>query len=128
MKLSDAVNRKFIESFDASEWEVETEHGFKPIISSNKTIEYQVYQLKFDNGMELQCADTHILIDENYNEIYAIDSLHCKIRTKEGIATVVSVTDLGYAENMYDLSVDSDFHHCFPHLYMDYALQPLPPS
>lgn len=110
MKLSDTTTRKFIESFDASDWEIETEDGYKSIISTNKTIDYQVYYLKFDNGLELKCADTHILIDENYNEVYAIDSLKCKIRTKFGISYVISIEDLGYSESMYDLSVDSDDH------------------
>lgn len=109
-KLSDIVSRKFIESFDASDWEVETEDGFKSIISTNKTIEYQVYHLKLDNGLEIKCADTHILIDENYNEIYAADSLNHSIITKFGIASVISIEDLGYSENMYDLSVDSEDH------------------
>jgi len=109
-KLSDIVSRKFIESFDASDWEVETEDGFKSIISANKTIEYQVYHLKLDNGLEIKCADTHILIDENYNEIYAVDSLNHSIITKFGIASVISIEDLGYSENMYDLSVDSEDH------------------
>lgn len=110
IKLSDQVNRKFIESFSASEWEVETEDGFMPIISTNKTVEYEVYKIILDNGMYIECADTHILIDENYNEVYAHDSLGISIRTQNGNSKVISVENLGYSENMYDLSVDSDKH------------------
>ena len=39
--LSQTVNRKFIESFDASEWEVECEDGYVDVLSSNKTIKYE---------------------------------------------------------------------------------------
>lgn len=108
--ISDTIERKFIESFDINDWEVETENGFVDIISSNKTIDYEVYQLALDNGLEIQCADTHILIDELYNEIFAKDSLNINLRTKLGISKVISVTNLGYSENMYDLSVNSVDH------------------
>ena len=110
MKLSETIDRKFIESFNVSEWEVETENGFVDILSSNKTIEYVVYQIKLENGLELKCADTHILIDEYYNEVFAKDSLGVKIRTKIGIFVVKDVKCLGYSESMYDLSIDSEPH------------------
>lgn len=107
-KLSEEVNRKFIESFDVSDWEIETEDGFVDINQIQKTIQYEVYEIVLDNATSLKCADTHILIDENYNEVFAIDSLHKSIRTKFGISKVISVKSLGYSENMYDLSIDSD--------------------
>jgi hypothetical protein len=110
MKLSDKIDRKFVESFDVSNWEVETEEGFVDILSSNKTIEYTVYLVKLDNKLELKCADTHILIDEWYNEVFAKDSLGIKVRTKLGNSLVISVENLGYTESMYDLSIDSKPH------------------
>lgn len=112
-KLSDTVNKKFIETINISDWEIETEDGFKDIISSNKTIEYEVYHIKLENGLDIKCADTHILIDENYNEVFAIDSLNISIRTKLGISRVTEVINLGYSENMYDLSIDSEDHTYF---------------
>lgn len=104
------LEKKFIECLDVSEWEVETENGFVDILSTNKTIEYKVYRITLENGLYIDCADTHILIDENDHEIYAIDSLDKLIKTKNGISKVISVIDLEYAENMYDLSIDSDSH------------------
>lgn len=109
-KLSAEVNRKFIESFDVSDWEIETEDGFVDIQQIQKTIEYEVYELILENGNSLKCADTHILIDEHYNEVYAIDSLNANIRTKSGISKVTSVKSLNYFDNMFDMSIDSDKH------------------
>lgn len=109
-KLSDTVDRKFIESFDASDWEVETEDGFKDIISSNKTIEYEVYQITLENGLTLKCADKHILIKSNNEEVFAINSLGCEIKTINGNSKVTEVISLGISENMYDLSIDSENH------------------
>lgn len=108
--LSEQVNRKFIESTDISDWEVETEDGFVDIKKLHKTIEYDVWQIHLENGLSLKCADTHILITENYDEVFAQDSLGVNIRTKYGISKVISVENLGYSENMYDLEIDSDKH------------------
>jgi len=109
-KLSDNIERKFIEVVDVSDWEIETESGWEPITSTNKTIEYEIYRVILSNGLELLCADTHILMQEDYSEIFAVDSIGSLIRTKQGIANVVSVEKTGIFDNMYDLSVDSVEH------------------
>jgi hypothetical protein len=110
VNLSDTITRKFIETIDVSDWEIETEEGYKPILLSNKTIEYKVFKIVLDSGLELQCADNHILITDDNIEIFAKDSLGINIKTKNGPAKVLEVTDLDYSESMYDLSVDSEKH------------------
>ncbi len=112
-KLSETISRKFVEQIDLSKWEVETPSGFKDILSSNKTIEYQVYKVVFDNGNYLECADNHILIDHSDNEIYAKDSLDKFIKTKTGLSKVISIESSNRFENMYDLSVNSKDHTYF---------------
>lgn len=110
MNLSDTVNRKFVEQKSISEWEVLTEDGYEPIKFSNKTIEYEVYEVHLEDDITLKCADNHILIDEHYNEVFAKDSLEKFIRTKRGTKKVLEVKKLNYNENMYDLSIDSEKH------------------
>ena len=112
MKLSDNTYRKFVEQIDISDagWEVESEEGFVSITSLNKTVDYDVYNINLEDSYSLKCADTHILIDEDYQEIYAVDSLNTNIRTKTGSKKVISVENLGYKEAMYDLSVASEPH------------------
>jgi hypothetical protein len=109
-KLSDNIERKFIEINPSSDWEIESEEGFVDIISSNKTIEYALYKITLENSLFIECADTHILIDKDYNEIFAIDSLDVEIRTKMGISKVILVENQNCTENMYDLSIDSENH------------------
>lgn len=108
--LSDNVTRKFVETTSVSDWEIETEDGFKDITYLHKTIEYEVWEIVLENGLSLKCADTHILIDESYNEVFAKDCLGVNLRTKLGISKVISVENLGYSENMYDVTVDSPEH------------------
>lgn len=103
--LSDVTYKKFVESFDVSEWEVETDDGWVEIEASNKTIEYEVYDLELD-GYSLSGADNHIVFKENNEEVYIKDLLPGDmIYTKSGLTKVLSVTRTGKFENMYDLSV-----------------------
>ena len=110
MKLSEKTHRKFEEVIECSGWEILSHDGWHPIKSSNKTIEYEVYEVLFDNGVLLECADTHILMDVDMEEVFAKDSEGKKIHSKWGDLVVISVTPTGRYENMYDLSVDSDDH------------------
>ena len=109
-KLSDTVERKFVESLSVSDYLIWTDSGWQPIDATNKTIPYTVWRVELDNGLFIECADTHILIDENGNEIYAKDSLGTKLKTELGHACVTSVTETSLSENMYDLSIDSSDH------------------
>lgn len=112
-KQSDTISRKFVEVFEIDEWEVLSDTGYVPITHSNKTVEYRVYSVSLSNGTTIQCADDHIFIDSNNNEIFAKDSLYHNLITQDGIAKVINVSDCGYSECMYDLTVDSDNHTYF---------------
>lgn len=106
--LSDSVERKFTESFSCDDWEIESHDGWRNVISSNKTIPYQVYLVTLSNGMSLECADTHILIKHDMQEVFAKDSLGAFLVTSEGISQVIGVECMDREEEMYDLSVDGD--------------------
>lgn len=110
LRLSETIERKFTETIDLSDWEIETEEGWKDVSSVSKTIPYEVYYLKTNFGKELKSADTHIIFGENGNELFVKDSLNKNIITKDGIETVTEVYPLGYEEEMYDLDVDSNNH------------------
>lgn len=113
MKLSDTIDRKFIEEIDTDEWEVLTSTGYESIVSSNKTIQYKVFYIELDNGLTLKCADTHIFIDIHGNEVFAKDSLGMFLITEEGPSFVVACFESEEYEHMYDLSVDSEEHTYF---------------
>jgi len=108
--LSNTTYRKFTEVIDVSDWEVETQDGFVDVLNFNTTIHYGVWLIELDNGLTLKGADTHILIQDNGQEVYIKDSLGCFINTKYGPSKVTNVVDLGYEEEMYDLTIDSKDH------------------
>lgn len=109
-KLSDNIERKFIDSIDLNEWEIETENGFVEATHIHKTIEYRVFSVTLENGLTLDCADDHILMAQDGSEVFAKDSQGVMIKTRFGASRVVSVADMGYSECMYDVTVNSDEH------------------
>jgi len=91
-KISDRIERKFTGVFDASEWEIDTDTGFQPLIDVKQTVEYEVWNLKLINGQILNAADDHILFDENFNEICVKDlKIGDLVQTKLGAVAVASV-------------------------------------
>ena len=109
-KLSETVERKFTDSIELDGWEIETDYGFVPATHIHQTVEYEIYRVTLSNGLTLECADTHILIDGNREEVFAMDSLGRTIITRFGVATVVSVEPTGVFVPMYDITVDSEDH------------------
>ena len=70
LKLSDTITRKFIDSIELDdEWEIESDEGWVPVTNIHKTVEYQEWYVEVEDGSFLICADTHILFDEELNEI-----------------------------------------------------------
>lgn len=113
--LSEQVERKFIDVIDIEddEWEIETDTGFSPISHINKTVKYQKYILKTTNEV-LECADTHIVFDENLQEVFVKDLVPGdSVTTKNGIEQVVSVQVTEDYEEMYDLTVADDNHRYY---------------
>jgi hypothetical protein len=111
--LSESTYRKFIESIELDDFEILTEDGFKGITHVHKTVPYEVFEVKLSNGYSIKCADTHILINSQNQQIYAKDSLDSVLLTDSGEATVIEVSSLNYDDNMYDITVDSDNHTYF---------------
>jgi len=107
LKLSDTIERKFTDSFDIDEWEIETDTGWQDISSIHKTVPYTVWEIKTESGKSLKAADTHILFDGEMNEIFVKDCIpgFTIIMTKDGPEQVSNLYELDYSEPMYDVSV-----------------------
>ena len=111
----ETIERKFIDSIDLSDWEIETDSGWKDITSIHKTIEYQEWILETESGKSLIAADTHILFDECYRQIFVKDCIPhvTKIITKSGAELVTRVECTSSHSNMFDVTVDSDDHRFY---------------
>lgn len=105
--------RKFIETLELEDWEVETDTGWSDIKAIGKTIEYDEWILKTEN-CELICADTHIIFNEFFDEIFVKDlKIGDKIITKNGIENVISCYNSNKKSNMFDLQLNDTNHRFY---------------
>ena len=113
--LSESVKRKFIESLNLNNLEIETDTGWAPISKIHKTIPYTVWTIETETGKQLECADDHIVFTDTTTEIFVKNLIPSKshILTSSGIERVCKVTSSNKEENMYDITVDSSNHRYY---------------
>jgi hypothetical protein len=109
-RLSEIIERKFVDSIPLNEWEIETDTGWHDVSAIHKTVPYIVFRIALEDGTTVQCADTHIFITESGEECYAQDALGVCLQTKRGPLRVVSVECSDEKREMYDVTVDSESH------------------
>ena len=109
LRLSDTVDRKFIDSIGVDHLEVETDSGWEPITHIHQTILYDKWQLTTESGLTLFCADDHIVFDEGMEEVFVKNLISdvSRIWTVNGLELVIDVVNLNILEHMFDLSLDS---------------------
>ena len=105
----DDLLKKFVNTlFLKHDVSVETDYGFVPVKEINITQPFQVYKLELENGLILECADTHILYCNDHEPKMLIDmSNKDYVITKYGLSKVKSITKLKNKLSMFDLSIDT---------------------
>lgn len=107
------MNDKFLEINPCNdEWEVlSTDGEWVDVLYSNKTVEYESWFLKLDNGLELTCADTH-LVFTNGDTVKPVCELNIgdSVITQFGPSKVIIIERSKLYENMYDLTVNNSKH------------------
>lgn len=108
-KISKGLDRKFQETFNIENIEVFTQNGFVNIKEIGKTEKYLKYIVKTSNHV-IECADDHILIDSEWDQVFAKnlnkDSRRDSIITESGVEQVIEVINTGIYEEMYDISLN----------------------
>ncbi len=113
-ELYNTIDRKFEEVLEVSDWEIETDSGWKNIFAVARTIPYEVYNVVLEDGIQFKSADDHIVFDKNFNQTFVKDLfVGFEIITKFGIKKVLSIQPTGVLENMYDLQIDSEDHRFY---------------
>ena len=112
--ISNTVNRKFIDSVDLEHFEIETDTGWQPISKIMKTVPYRVWHIEVESGLTLDCADDHIVFDQDCHEIF-VKKLQAGslIKTINGSEKVTKVSVSDHRENMFDIAVDSTDHRYY---------------
>jgi DNA repair exonuclease SbcCD ATPase subunit len=114
-KLSSKIDRKFINSIELNDWEIETDTGWEEVTHIHQTIPYQKWRIQTENGLILECADDHIVFDADHNEIFVKDLIPYQsyIQTKVGIQLIANIERLEVYENMFDMTVNSPNHRFY---------------
>jgi hypothetical protein len=98
--------KKITKSFNIEDFEVLTDNGFVDCVKLHETIPYEVYELKTLSGKILKCADNHIIFKTDMSECFVSNlNVGDYIITDNKQDEVISVTNLGYNEVMYDLEL-----------------------
>lgn len=98
--------KKFTKTYDLSEYQILTDNGYVDLEYLHETIPYDVWILKLSNGYELECADDHIVFDNDMNEIFVKDlETGDRIKTDDGYAIVTDLSKTDRVENMYDFEL-----------------------
>lgn len=109
MGISENTYKKFVETFDVNDWEIETDSGWEDIKEIGKTIKYEKWILKTEDGLEIQCADNHILFNDKYEEVYTKNlKIGDVIITKNGNSVISSNINTKELVYMYDISLPND--------------------
>ena len=104
-KVAYPLNQEFTETRIPKGLKVLTPLGFREIEYIHKTIPYRKYRIRTGNGLTLECAERHVIIDKDNNEVYASESLGIEVQTVKGISKVIECQDLGETQAMYDISI-----------------------
>lgn len=107
-------DEKLIHSFEVDGIEINTDTGFKPLSDIHLTRRFQKWQLVLENGLELDCADTHIVFGEHMEELYVKDLfIGTLIQTEYGLSAVKSIEQYNVKLCMVDVTVKDDLHRFY---------------
>jgi len=110
----DDITKKILSSIKVTDIKVETDSGFQPISHIHITQPYQVWDLVLDNGMYLECADNHIIFNNQMDEVFVKDlEVGQYIQTSEGLVKVKSLKNRNISVSMFDVTVDSKDHRYY---------------
>lgn len=93
---------------------VKSDTGFVPATKVYKTKPYNVYEVFFTDGTEIECADTHIFFTSELAEVFCKDLKSGDRLFGDGcIKTVKGVRRHNYKFCMYDVTVNNNFHRYY---------------
>ena len=109
--IINSVERKFTDVISVDDYEILTPTGWSSIKHIMQTVPYTIWMIQTNTGKTLSCADDHILITDNKEEVFVKDlQLGSNILTCDGVESIVLIHESLTQANMYDIEVDDDKH------------------
>jgi len=111
MNLSDTNLKVFTEQYAVNDWEIKSPEGWSEIKQIMKTIPYQGFHLECEDGLNIECAEDHILILHNDNEIFVKDCIEgTLLKSINGVSKVLKCFKIDRLEECYDLEINNETH------------------
>lgn len=105
--------KKILNTISISGLRIKTDTGYEQISNLHLTQPYKHYLLK-TNDYKLSCADTHIVFDDNYNEVFVKDlKVGDLIQTESGLQEIVSIKLENFKSSMFDATVNHPNHRFY---------------
>lgn len=106
-------DKKIISEHDI-DIEVLSDSGLVKAFKFFETQPYNVWFLELENGKKIDCADNHIVFDENLREIFVGDlKIGSLVMTSEGPSRVIYLENTKIPVSMVDLSIDHPDHRYY---------------
>ena len=108
------IQKKILDTILLSNLKIDTPQGFKPIKEIHKTQPYQLWKIETENGLSLECADKHIIFNNQGEQTFVKDlRIGHYIKTKYGLDKILSIKQLPFKVSMFDVTVDSYEHEFY---------------
>ncbi|MCK9446509.1 terminase family protein, partial [bacterium] len=108
------IQKKILDTILLSNLKIDTPQGFKPIKEIHKTQPYQLWKIETENGLSLECADKHIIFNNQGEQTFVKDlRIGHYIKTKNGLDKILSIKRLPFKVSMFDVTVDSYEHEFY---------------
>jgi hypothetical protein len=106
------MSNDIIDIANNEDWEVWTPTGWQPFKGVSKIKRKQLYRVTTDKNKTVLCSSKHSFIDENGNKLLCKDSLNKKIKTKDGLEVITSITKCkkGYTYDLLDVQNGNVFY------------------
>jgi hypothetical protein len=96
---------KIFETLRCQDWEVLSDSGYVSIFQLHQTQPYRHWHLKTASH-QLDCADTHIIFDKDYNQVFVKDlKVSDQIWTENGLEEVTYVKKKFHKVSMFDMTI-----------------------
>ena len=108
-------NYKTIEEIELDDpIQVLTDTGFSPVSRLMVSKPFDIYKITLENGYFLECADEHIVFNEEFKEIY-VDQLSIGdyIQTDEGLKKIINIEHNNTKVCMGDITVNDNNHRFY---------------
>lgn len=108
------ISKKLIYSQSLENIKVMSDSGWVDVSHFHQTQPYKVWNIKLDNGYELDCADNHIIFTSDLEKVFVKDiKLGDEVFTDIGPSKVVSIFKSKKKVSMGDLTIDTNEHRYF---------------